>query len=121
MDATASISRGEFDRTYSGVRSRCRVSFKDTMMSQNDEEDALFSALTMAAERDACFLTASAARKVRKRARADGDAGNGSTGVRVRSTERSAARSRKRRAVLDARTAATVAARLDATTATEAA
>ena len=64
------------------------------------------------------MLTAAAARK---RARADAGGDGGSTGGRVRSPERAAARSRKRRAVLDARTATTAEARRDAIAATEAA
>ena len=92
------------------------------MMSQSDIENDLLHAAAAAAERDAGILTAAAARK---RARADAGGDSGSTGERVCSPERAAARSsRKRRAVpavLDARTATTAEARCDAITATEAA
>ena len=63
-------------------------------------------------------LTAS---ETRKRARADAGGDGGSTGKRVRSPERAAARSQKRRAVLEARSATTAAARRDAVAATQAA
>jgi hypothetical protein len=87
-------------------------------MSQSDSENDLLHAAAAAAERDAGMLTAAAARK---RARTDAGGDGGSTGERVRSPERAAARSRKRRAVLDARTATTAEARRDAVAATEAA
>jgi len=87
-------------------------------MSQSDSENDLLHAAAATAERDAGMLTAAAARK---RARADAGGDGGSTGKRVRSPERAAARSRKRRAVLDARTAKTAEARRDAVAATEAA
>ena len=63
-------------------------------------------------------LTASEARK---RARADAGGDGGSTGKRVRSPERAAARSQKRRAILNARSATTAAARRHAIAATQAA
>ena len=71
------------------------------MMSQSDSsENGLLHAAAAAAERDAGILTAAAARK---RARADAGGDGGSTGERVRSPERAAARLRLAEATRGAR------------------